>query len=193
MEPPKEDAPHIRTKIWSVGLICLLFSVFLLPNKEVFFPLSRYAMFANQRPQLEPLPFLEIERENGTRARVDIRLWSPGGVSNGRNLIQSLLGKRRKDMHKTCLMLAKKIAPHFETPSKAVRLNIMGGQFDLADVLKQETIQPVNAKKIYSCPISFSQPEESVVDVLEHRVGSIHIANSTCWHPPNQLTAEMCS
>ena len=158
----KEKHQHVFAHLWSMGLVCMLFSVFLLPNQERFFPLSRYAMFANTRPPLEPLPFLEVDLENGSTERVDIRLWSPGGVSNGRNLLQSLLGKRRQEKHKICIMLAQKIAPHFVHPSKANQLHIVGGQFDVHDVVRQGTIKPVHAKRMYSCSILDAYRQERV-------------------------------
>ena len=128
-----------------------MLAVYLLPNQERFFPLSRYAMFAGKRPPLEPLPYLTIERATGQQESVDISLWSSGNLSNGRNFLQALPGKSNLERAKACAFIARKLVKHASLRD-AKTVHIFGGQFRRSDVLNT-TIAPVSAQLIQSCSI----------------------------------------
>ena len=137
--------------LWCWCFLCLLVAVYLLPNQERYFPLSRYAMFANKRPVLEPLPYLAIERIDGQQEAVDISLWSSGNLSNGRNFLQALPGKSNLERARGCAFIARTLSEHVSMRD-ATMVHIYGGQFRRSDVFKS-LVLPVSTQIIQSCSI----------------------------------------
>ena len=148
---PKMKEERSSSALWCWCFLCLMFAVYLLPNQERFFPLSRYAMFANKRPALEPLPYLIIQRIGGQQEPVDILLWSSGNLSNGRNFLQALPGKSNLERARGCAFIARMISKH-NSMRDAAMVHIYGGQFRRSDVFKNP-VQPVSSQLIYSCSI----------------------------------------
>ena len=132
--------------------LMVLCSVFFLPPAERFFPLSRYAMFANPRPDLEPLPYAEVELVNGQRRRVPIEAWSMGGMSNGRNQLQALPSRSSVERERFCRHIGSLVDVWLNQRSeKGEKLWIMGGRFRREDVLQTGSIEPLHSQPIHSC------------------------------------------
>ena len=135
-----------------------MFSVFLLPPEESFFPLSRYGMFATERPTLEPLPFVELELDSGQKHKIASGVWNRGGISSARNQLQLQLRRSDQEQQQFCRYLAHQISSWLEKKAeKGVMLRVKGGQFDRKDVVHAQEIVPVHAKTIVECPLNKHQ------------------------------------
>ena len=136
-------------------LVVIMSSVFWFPKEEQYFPLSRFPMFANHRPKLEPLAYIEVQFNDGSHKRVPVQHWNRAGSSNVRTQLQSLSGKRMIERHRFCMELTSQLSPWFEKQTQSVtELRIVGGRFRRTDVLSPNPVEPVNFVVIHSCPVT---------------------------------------
>ena len=131
-----------------------MLSILLLPTDEIYFPLSRYAMFASERPDLEPLPFVEVELLSGTVQRVPAGVWNRGGVSSARNQLQYLLRREHSEQLEFCQHLVDEVSRWLNLKSEeGTVVRISGGQFDRKSVFRPEALRPLHSKVILECPV----------------------------------------
>jgi hypothetical protein len=152
------DVLPLRARLYAVAMsvacVGAVLSALLLPPDERGFPLSRYPMFATGRPKRERLPFVEVDRADGSTVRIGVHAWTDGGGSVGRNELQRAANAAPAEQRALCGRLAVRVAASDDPAADGARqLRIVEGGFDRRAALR-DGAAPFHRRTVASCPIS---------------------------------------
>jgi hypothetical protein len=142
----------LRAAVVSLVALGAVLSVTTFQDGEGWFPLSRYPMFSVNRPPREPLPFVEVEYADGTRARVAASVWSTGVVGVARNTLAVLPRRTQAERDALCADLAGRMRVD-ATHGAPARVAVMAGQFRSRDVIEGLVVQPRDAHPMVTCAV----------------------------------------
>ncbi len=139
---------HLATVAVAAGVL----SVRTFADDERAFPLSRYPMFAFHRPGQEPLPYVEVVLDDGSRRRLGFEWWTAGGVGTARNQLERLRSAPASRRLQFCRSLAGRVAASGEPwAARVERVTIQRGRFEARRVIHDGDATPVTTEELVSC------------------------------------------
>lgn len=114
------------------------------------FPLSWYPMFSKERPEHETPLYAVGLREDGSRAYLDVSLWTTGGFNQGREMLADAVREGTSRRQEFCARIAKAAA---KKRKKVVEVRLVRGTFDRRRFFVDGDHQPLREKVLASCPV----------------------------------------
>lgn len=123
-------------------------------DDERWFPLSRYPMFAFNRPNRETLPYVDVVLADGDRRRLGYTWWTAGGVSTARNQLERMEDGPRGPQSVFCNRVAARIAASTDTWARQAKtVQVRSGTFQARRIIHDSDASPRTTRTLAECPV----------------------------------------
>lgn len=145
-----------RARPWTVIVVTLL--AVLTPlnpswrgREKDSFPLSWYPMFSKERPEFETPTYAVGVKEDGSRVRLDVSLWTTGGFNQGREMLAEAVRSGVDARTRFCERVAHAAG---RKRRGVVEVRLVKGTYDRRAFFLEGDQVPLRERVLARCPVT---------------------------------------